>query len=367
MFTLNYSDGDRYSLAIRGNYRIYENNRYKGLRNVEVKALCRVAAKAGFYQVDGKQFYLNKKIYNGRSAGYRIDEVLPLNISFDSKGISPAKYHSFPLLQGVPFFPADSIIEEDQYEGEGFSIVELFKDKSREVVPVVIQVRYGGRKEYNGKLYDYFDITYRFRSDYSSEQIKKVGGFHTLKLYFDGDRGRPVFMTDRFEELIVRADNVVEKRAGFYSFFYQDIVKMDKERVRGELKKRLLQKKGDISITTKDSEISLVLNNLKFKPNQAELLPGESNKLEELFETLKTVEKRTFMIVGHTADVGNPTAELELSIKRAESIAKYLISRGIDEKRVLYTGKGALEPVSSNDSEESKRQNRRVEVIILED
>lgn len=367
VFTLNYTDGDKYSLTIRGNFRIYENKRYRGLRNVELKALCTVAAKAGYYQIEGKQFYLNKKILNGRAAGYRIDEILPLNISFDSSGISPVKYHSFPLLQGVPFFPIESIIETDQYEGEGFSTVELFKAKTKEVVPVVIQVRYGGRKEYNGKLYDYFDITYRFRNDYSSDNIKRVGGFHTLKLYFDGDRGRPVFMTDRFEEHIVRQDSVVEKRVGFYSFFYQDVVKMDKKKVSSELNRRIKLKNSDISLRERDNELSLILNNLKFKANSAELLPGEYTKLEELSEALKSIENRTFMIVGHTADVGNPSSQLELSIKRAESIAAYLISRGIDAKRVLYTGKGASEPVASNDSEVNRSRNRRVEILILED
>lgn len=366
-FSFNYTDGERYSLTIRGNYRLYKNRKYDGLRSVEIKALCSVVKKAGFYQIDGRQFYLNKKLLNGQPGGFRIEEILPINYSFDDKGLLPSSNYSFPIVQGLPFFPDDPIIEGDEYEGKGYSALELFEDGDREIIPVVIQVKYGGKREYGGSHYDYFDITYRFERTYKSEKIKRIGGFHTLKLYYDGERGRPIFMTDRFEEHITRHDNNVEKRVGFYSFFYENIIKLDKAKAVKELKKQIKPKGSDIILEEHGNELSLVINNLRFQPNSAELLPEEYKRLKEIIEALRRIENRTFMIVGHTADVGSRSAQLELSIKRAETIAGFFIKQGFDSKRIIYTGKGSEEPLAPNDSDENRKKNRRVEIVILED
>lgn len=69
-------------------------------------------------------------------------------------------------------------------------------------------------------------------------------------------------------------------------------------------------------------------------------------------------------IFGHTDNSGNEKTNKELSIGRAKAVADYLILKGISNARISYTGYGSLNSVATNDSEEGKQQNRRVEFKI---
>ncbi len=72
-------------------------------------------------------------------------------------------------------------------------------------------------------------------------------------------------------------------------------------------------------------------------------------------------------MIGHTAAIGTPESQVDLSVQRARAIVDFLISRGIDAGRFLYEGKGGTQPVAPNDTEENMARNRRVEIVILED
>ena len=71
------------------------------------------------------------------------------------------------------------------------------------------------------------------------------------------------------------------------------------------------------------------------------------------------------VIVGHTDSSGDPRYNLWLSRERAQSVADYLISTGINEDRVRTIGRGAKEPVASNDTREGRMQNRRVDILVV--
>ena len=68
-------------------------------------------------------------------------------------------------------------------------------------------------------------------------------------------------------------------------------------------------------------------------------------------------------ISGHTDNVGNPQRNQALSEARAQSVREYLINHGIDGDRVEAVGYGDQRPVASNDTEEGRQQNRRIEAI----
>ena len=69
-------------------------------------------------------------------------------------------------------------------------------------------------------------------------------------------------------------------------------------------------------------------------------------------------------IFGHTDNSGEEKANKKLSIGRAKSVSEYLTTKGIDKKRITYNGYGSLKPIATNDTEEGKQQNRRVEFIL---
>jgi outer membrane protein OmpA-like peptidoglycan-associated protein len=92
----------------------------------------------------------------------------------------------------------------------------------------------------------------------------------------------------------------------------------------------------------------------------------ESNKqdLQKLAETLKQYPDTDLLIVGHTDDVGSNAFNKTLSKKRANAVSSYLNSFGIANSRLDVQGLGETQPVYTNDTEDNRAQNRRVEIAI---
>ena len=70
-------------------------------------------------------------------------------------------------------------------------------------------------------------------------------------------------------------------------------------------------------------------------------------------------------INGHTDNVGKPADNIKLSNDRAQSVVKYLVTKGIDIRRLSFRGFGADQPIASNQTDEGKAQNRRTELKVI--
>jgi len=92
----------------------------------------------------------------------------------------------------------------------------------------------------------------------------------------------------------------------------------------------------------------------------------ESNKddLRKFAETLKEYPDTEILIVGHTDNVGSNSFNQTLSKKRAAAVSNYLDALGVSSGRLATMGKGETQPIVSNDTDESRSQNRRVEIAI---
>jgi outer membrane protein OmpA-like peptidoglycan-associated protein len=123
---------------------------------------------------------------------------------------------------------------------------------------------------------------------------------------------------------------------------------------------------GNLDVTVVPEGIRLTVRDLRFAPDSADLLPGEKTRLDAIALALREFPGRTFLVEGHTAAIGRPQGEMQLSIERARSIATELTVRGIPAERFIYKGSGGTKPVGDNSGEEGRRLNRRVEITILE-
>ncbi len=92
--------------------------------------------------------------------------------------------------------------------------------------------------------------------------------------------------------------------------------------------------------------------------------PAAQANLTELANSLKKYPESQLLIVGHTDNVGNDAYNHSLSERRANAAAAYLATQGVARSRVQTSGKGEIEPVSTNESDAGRQQNRRVEVAI---
>jgi outer membrane protein OmpA-like peptidoglycan-associated protein len=121
-----------------------------------------------------------------------------------------------------------------------------------------------------------------------------------------------------------------------------------------------------ISVDNTEAGIRLTIQNLQFKADSSELLPGEEKRLDQIAEILKLAEGAQFLIEGHTASTGYEAGEMKLSKERADSIAAALAKRGIGSERFICKGSGGKKPIASNETAEGKAMNRRVEITILD-
>ncbi len=111
----------------------------------------------------------------------------------------------------------------------------------------------------------------------------------------------------------------------------------------------------------------VTLGNILFEVNKSRLLPGGLLTIDKLANFLKKYPKRDLLIEGHTDSRGSDTYNLGLSNQRAISVFSALIDRGIDSERMFTKGYGKMYPIAGNDTEAGRQQNRRVEIIILDE
>lgn len=119
-------------------------------------------------------------------------------------------------------------------------------------------------------------------------------------------------------------------------------------------------------IKFEDSGIGLRFSaDLKFYPDSPELLPSELQRIQFIADKLKEIlqdDGYTILVEGHTADVGKPVGQLNLSIERTRTVMNALIDEGLDKGIFTYKGYGGTMPVATNATEEGRAQNRRVDI-----
>lgn len=110
---------------------------------------------------------------------------------------------------------------------------------------------------------------------------------------------------------------------------------------------------------------AIILNNLYFATNETAILPESEQALNDLYEMLTDNPAVHIRIIGHTDAVGSDRDNQVLSEGRANSVRQAMLDRGIDADRIEAVGKGKTEPIATNDTEEGRQKNRRVEFVIL--
>ena len=102
-----------------------------------------------------------------------------------------------------------------------------------------------------------------------------------------------------------------------------------------------------------------------FDFDKAVLKPDGKAKLDDLAGKLKGITLEVVIAVGHTDSVGSDAYNQRLSVKRAESVKAYLVSKGIEANRVYTEGKGEKQPVADNKTKDGRAKNRRVEIEVV--
>jgi OmpA-OmpF porin, OOP family len=102
-----------------------------------------------------------------------------------------------------------------------------------------------------------------------------------------------------------------------------------------------------------------------FDFNKAVLKPEGKAKLDDLVSKLKAVNVEVIIAVGHTDSIGSVAYNLKLSLRRANAVKAYLVSKGVEADRIYTEGKGKSQPIASNRTKEGRAKNRRVEIEVV--
>jgi outer membrane protein OmpA-like peptidoglycan-associated protein len=125
-----------------------------------------------------------------------------------------------------------------------------------------------------------------------------------------------------------------------------------------------LEREGEVGVREDARGTVLTLSgSVLFASGQAELLPSARNRLSEVADALKQ-SNSAITIEGHTDSMGPDAFNEDLSLRRAEQVRGFLLSRGVPPDRLTVRGLGEYRPVASNSTSEGRANNRRVEIVL---
>ena len=108
-----------------------------------------------------------------------------------------------------------------------------------------------------------------------------------------------------------------------------------------------------------------IMKNMFFATNRTRILPISEQSLQDLYMYLERNPEVRIRIIGHTDNIGKDAANQKLSEGRAQAVRDDLIERGVAPERIQAEGRGESQPIDTNDTEEGRQNNRRVEIEIL--
>jgi outer membrane protein OmpA-like peptidoglycan-associated protein len=124
------------------------------------------------------------------------------------------------------------------------------------------------------------------------------------------------------------------------------------------------EQKQDLFLVPFEVGQTIKLNNIFFPQSQYYLRPNSYPELARLIKTMREYPTLEIKLSGHTDNQGDPALNLKLSLDRVNEVRKYLMGKGISSTRMTTEGLGGTKPLASNEQEETRAKNRRVEFTI---
>jgi len=102
-----------------------------------------------------------------------------------------------------------------------------------------------------------------------------------------------------------------------------------------------------------------------FDFDKSVIKPEGRSKLDELAGKVKGINLEVVIAIGHADSIGSDEYNQRLSVRRAEAVKAYMVSKGLEANRVYTEGKGEKQPVASNKTAEGRAKNRRTEIEVI--
>ena len=314
---------------------------------------------------DGKKLYFSSRGF-GSVGGYDV---------FMSTYDSGSRLWSLPIHLPYPINTTDDDIQYKIFpeSEEGFLVSDRFGTNGRYDI-------YSVKTSFNVKLLAAVrDTKDRPVDDLSFEISLPNGTTTTVMTNEDGEietelsSNQEFKISLRYRDQVVKEDSIITPKVFDSDEVIQEAYVVDLEHLAGEVPlptvrivEPVYEELSKIAGKFRKSN-KAVISNLYFETDNYFLRIEDREKLEPLVESLNKNPTVRVEIAGHTDNVGDPAQNKRLSYLRANSVADYLIERGISEDRIEVNGYGDTRPIASNDDEADGRElNRRIEVVVLE-
>jgi outer membrane protein OmpA-like peptidoglycan-associated protein len=120
-----------------------------------------------------------------------------------------------------------------------------------------------------------------------------------------------------------------------------------------------------VQVVRNGDNLQLVMpGNITFASGSSDISSSFYTTLNSLVKVFQEFDKNGVEIVGHTDSTGSNDLNMRLSRERAQSVASYVVNQGISGARISATGAGPNQPIASNDTQQGRSQNRRVEINL---
>lgn len=377
-FNYIHNKGDKWHLTSIIDEEVLVNGEYSSSSQIRNKISVEVVEGEG----DGGLLRVNYQISEKATDSdiYSWFENYEVEYRRDVRGrISGIRTESpVPMTRNIPVYPDGFVPLGAEWTASGVEVFDFKKlffqiDMLLEI-PFAAHYKYLESIERDGRRMERvsIDCSYQWTPDldtlklfdaYAWFPVEIIGTFWQEVLW-DASSGRNYAETGGFEYSYLMNDGIVFTFKGTSKGQAVYYTVLDKNSIIEEIEDLT---SDDIRAKSIDEGVSISLNDIHFVPDEARMLSGEEEKLEEIVGVLRRYPDRDILVVGHTAKPPGSSDGWELSYQRAQAVARFLIERGVrTESQVVIRGMGHSQPIGDNSTTEGRKKNRRVEIVILE-
>jgi outer membrane protein OmpA-like peptidoglycan-associated protein len=378
----------------------------------------------------GNFFVLEETLRNMETSARPVDDIIPVSFRIYRNGdMVIEEDRGYPSLRGFPAFPGEAVKPGSRWTAEGQRALDPRNTGNPVIVPFIAEYEYRGPELYRGIPVHRVSASFamRYRAQGLGGNFSSLQGAHRADILVRDADGLPLLIRDNLDETYSWPDGSTLRLRGFTLIFSEGMVPINRETViasiGNSLRKagaappaaaplaptpapssapagasppapagasapaapppaaprapdppqvpdsasELVQAAPGLDLVAVPEGVRLIVRDIRFIPDSDEFLPEERPRLDIIAQALKeAAPDQNFLVEGHTAAIGRPAGEMELSISRARRMVEELARRGIAENRFIYKGWGGTRPLGDNSVEQGRALNRRVEITILD-
>ena len=365
----------RYTVTTRFNLGRHDGGTYRGHVYRERRATLRDRSQGALpAEYGGELYQYEQTLRNQLSVAKRVDRSRDVMVTLHGDGFYEAPpAQPLPYRHGFPVIPRENIEPGDSWESPGWMLVDPLWKGTYTRVDFYAGYTYEGVTQYYGQEVHSISAQYALRYQAGDDpdgdpNLRRVTGSHKASILIRVDTGSIVLIRDRIDETYTFSNRQPLRFDGFALTFVDTPAPLNRPRLVQSLEQNLAAANvQDVEVEQVEKGVQLRIQNINFEPDRAIILPNDRGRLDSIARALKQVdEDKTFLVVGHTADVGLPEGQQELSLERAKAVVDEMVDRGLPAGRFIFEGRGGTEPIGDNATAEGRARNRRVEITVLD-